>query len=307
LKAVLLSNFILVKRLSTFLLFSLFAVIGLKAQDYTLQVDESGQIIRDTLYFGPEKSKLMIIPFEPRLYRSHVDRQIGEHDGLSFQEIRGYFRLGLDNALALATKDDYDIVRMHADKADINKDLDYIYKSVGYQYRKMPTPPEPPKKGIAKISDKINKEVKKQVKKFEDPEPTPGARIENGQVVSVAHKEERFMAISLINQDMFNYLSGKYGTGLFLFITQLDIMNAPGQDYTAFGADDYEREIKLHFCIMTSDKKELYAGAVKRRFSSRTNSIKKIIVENFPPMAEQIKMYLPIVLSQENQKAAQVD
>lgn len=280
---------------------------GAVAQDYTLHVDESGQIIRDTFFFGPEKSKLMIIPFEPRLYRSHIDRQVGEYDGLNFQEIRGYFRLGLDNALSLATKDEYDLVRMHADNADINRDLDYIYKSVGYQYRTMPKPPEPPKKGLAKFGDKINKEVQKQVKKLEEPEPTPGARIENGQVVSVPHKEERFMAISLINQDMFNYLTEKYGTGLYLFITQLDMMNAPDQDYTAFGSDNYEREIKIHFCIMTSDKKEVYAGAVKRRFSSRTNSIKKIIVENFPPMAEQIKMYLPLILSPENEKAAQVD
>ena len=283
----------------------LYSVLALRAQDFTLQVDENGQIIRDTLVFGPEKSKLMIIPFEPKLYRSHIDRQVGEHDNLSFQEIRGYFRLGLDNALYLSMKREFDVVRMHADDADINKDLDYIYKSVGYQYRNMPKAPETPKKGLAKVGDKISKGVQKQVDRFEEKEPEPGARIEQGQVVAVPNKNERFMAISLINQDMFSYLTSKYETGLYLFITQLDMMNAPGQDYTAFGSDNYERVIKVHFSIMTSDKKEVCAGAVKRSFSSRTNSIKKIIVQNFPPIAEQIKMYLPVVLNEADLEAAQ--
>ncbi len=278
-----------------------------KSQDFTLKLDESGQIIRDTLVFTDDRKKLMLIPFEPRLYRSHIDRQVGENDGLTFQQIRGYFRLGLDNALNLSLKDDYDLIRMHADKADINRDLDYIYKSVGYQYRLMPQAPETPKKGLAKFGEQLSKEVQKQVKKLEEPEPKAGGRIENGEVVSVAEKNERFMAISLINQDMFNYLSDKYETGLFLFITQLDMMNAAGQEYTAYGSDNYEREIKVHFCIWNADKQEIYAGAVKRRFSSRTNSIKKIIVANFPPLAEQIKMYLPIVLSESDLKAAQID
>ena len=28
--------------------------------------------------------------------------------------------------------------RMHADEADVNKDLQYVYKSTGYQYREVP-------------------------------------------------------------------------------------------------------------------------------------------------------------------------
>lgn len=286
------------KYVAAFVLSAL-GILQLGAQDFTLQFDESGQLIRDTLVFPDNRTKLMIIPFEPRLYRSQIDREVGAHDNLNFQEIRGYFRLGLDNALALATKDDYAIVRMHDDNPDINRDLDYIYKSIGYQYREMPAAPEPPKKGLAKISDKVSKGIQGQIKKLDGPEPEPGGRIEGGQVVSVSNPNERFMAMSLINPDMFSYLSDKYGCGLYLFITQLDIIHAPGQEYTAYGSDNYEREIKLHFSIMTYDKKEVYAGAVKRRFSSRTNSIKRIIVENFPPMAEQIILFMPHVMTEE--------
>ncbi len=254
---------------------------------------------RDTLFMAPNRMKLAIIPFEPKMYRSEIDRFIGENDGLTFQEIRGYFRLGLDNALSIECKKQYEVVRMHADNADVNRDLDYIYKSVGYQYRVMPPPPEPEAKGFKKFTKEFASSVKEAVDELKEDPPPPGGRIENGQVVHHAYTQERFMAIQLINQEMFNYLSDKYQTGLYLFINQLDMRHTPGQDYTMYGTGNFTREIKIHFSILTSDKKEIYAGAVKREFSGRQNSLKKIIVQNFPAMASEIVNRLPVVINNE--------
>ena len=43
-----------------------------------------------------------------------------------------------DNALVIASKKNYDPFTMHADVTDVNRDLLYIYKSIGYQFREMP-------------------------------------------------------------------------------------------------------------------------------------------------------------------------
>ena len=257
------------------------------------------EVPRDSLFLSPDRMKLAIIPFEPKMYRSEIDRFVGEHDGLTFQQVRGYFRLGLDNALFIEANKDYDVVRMHADDPEINRDLDYVYKSIGYQYRVMPKPKEPEVKGLAKIRKDIKDGVQGAIDDYNnktDP-PLPKSAIENGQVVHIGYSQERFMATTLINPEMFNYLGEKYEAGLYLFINQLDIRNSPGQDYRDYGTGNFTRTIKIHYTIMTEDKKEVYAGAVKREFSGRTNSIKKIIVQNFPPMAEMIIKSLPVMVN----------
>ena len=255
------------------------------------------QMDRDTLLLPMDQSRLMLVPFEPKMYRSEVDRYIGKRDQLSFQEIRGYFRLALDNALNIEAKKSYEVVRMHVDDADVNRDLDYIYKSIGYQYREMPKPPEHEKKGLGKLANKVKWKIDEL---GEDKEPVQeGGRIENGQIVHVSYTNERFMATKIINQEMMNFLSPKYGTGLYLFINQLDIRLSPGQESTSFGSDNFRRELKVHFSILTSDKQELYAGAVKREFSGNNNSIKFIILNNFPELASEIVRNLPVVLNPE--------
>jgi len=237
----------------------------------------------------------MIIPFEPNMYRSEIDRYIGEHDNLSFNEIRGYFRIGLDNALYIAANKQYTCVRMHADKASINADLNYIYKSSGYDYRVVPI--EVPED--ENVKDKLTRKLKERKEEKNAP-PYHGSKVENGEVRSYSDKQERFMAKSIINPEMFQTLNQKYETSVYLFITQLDLVNAKGQDYRAFEQGTHKRQMKVHYSIFTSDEKEVYSGVVEREFSGSENSIKKIIVKNLPPLAEQIIADLP-VLSLTNQ------
>jgi hypothetical protein len=288
-------------RLLLALLLTLTASAIFAQEDNTL-LPASAETEKDTLLLPMKEGRLMLIPFEPKMYRSEIDRYIGRKDGLNFQEIRGYFRLAMDNAIYLEAKKDYDVERMHADDPEVNRDLDYIYKSVGYQFREMPKPKEPEKKGISKFADKVSTKVKDKIDDMngkEEPKPE-GAYIQNGQLMQVNYTNERFMATQVINQEMFNYLSPKYGSGLYLFVNQLDIRLSPGQETTSFGSDNFRREIKVHFSILTNDKKEIYAGAVKREFSGNNNSIKLIILNNFPALAKEIVRYLPVVLHPED-------
>ena len=273
---------------------SLLLSLAVFGQDNTRQSDSESPISwrNDTLLVQPNLTKLMIIPFEANMYRSEIDRYVGEHDNLSFSEIRGYFRLGLDNALYIAAKPNYECVRMHADDPVINADLDYIYKSSGYEYRVVPKDPEEENpKGLLK---KIDKKFKDKKEEREKP-PYHGSRIEEGQIKSYNDQQERFMAKSIINPEMFATLNEKYETALYLFITQIDLRNSPGQDYRAYEQGNHSRIAQIHYAIYTADEKEVYSGIVKRTFPGDENSIKQIIVQNFPPLAEEIINKLPVV------------
>lgn len=273
-------NFPFLKKslLSTVLIFAMNSVVFGQSRTY-----ESSQK-PDTFFIEPDFNSLLIIPFEPHMYRSDIDRKVGAENNLNFQEVRGYFRLGLDNALYLATKDKYIVTRMHADIADINKDLNYIYASISYDYKEVERPK--PETRAEVIKNKIDDKKKSK-------QPAPGTRIEQGQIISVPDNREKYMSLRIVNEDLLDFLADKYKGALFLFITELDIINAPNTDYRAIEQDDYTRIIKANYTIYNKNGEVVNSGTATQNFSSKENNIREILSKHFPPLAEKIALKIP--------------
>lgn len=265
------------------------------AQSNTL--GEESESPRDTVFYPVESARLAIVPFKPKMYMSKIDKEVGEYNGLNYQEVRGYFRLGLDNALFLAAKDNYSVLRMHADDPEVNQDLHYFYKATGYEYRDVPVEePEPE----TKIGKKYGA-LKTKFQKHEEPEG-PNTRMEKGEIVQKPTSGEKFMAVKVVNENFFEMLNEKYEIGLYLIVTELDLKHARGVEWTQYANDDYPREIKVHFSILNKDLEEVYAGIAVRQFSSRENDIKEIIKNHFPPMAEEIMKKLPVLMVEQSEE-----
>lgn len=273
-------NFPFLKKslLSTVLIFAMNSVVFGQSRTY-----ESSQK-PDTFFIEPDFNSLLIIPFEPHMYRSDIDRKVGAENNLNFQEVRGYFRLGLDNALYLATKDKYIVTRMHAGIADINKDLNYIYASISYDYKEVERPK--PETRAEAIKNKIDDKKKSK-------QPAPGTRIEQGQIISVPDNREKYMSLRIVNEDLLDFLADKYKGALFLFITELDIINAPNTDYRAIEQDDYTRIIKANYTIYNKNGEVVNSGTATQNFSSKENDIREILSKHFPPLAEKIALKIP--------------
>ena len=265
------------------------------AQDNTMG-EKKEEPRRDTLFYPDINSKLLIFPFEPKLYRSEIDQEVGPANGLNFQELRGFYRLGLDNALYLAAKEQYDVIRFHADDAEINKDLYFVYKSMGYQNRDLP-PVEDENEG--KISKTYNKLVSKVSKAEEEPEP--GTRMDHGQLVNNPNSQSQFMVRTIVNENVLDYCEEKYMAGLFLFINQLDLLHAPGVDWTQYSNDDYPRIIRVHYTIFNKSSQEGFSGLASTTFSSQTNDIREIISKHFTEVAAQIINKVPLIVVQQTE------
>jgi len=251
---------------------------------------------RDTLFYPDINSRLLIFPFEPKLYRSEIDKEVGPANGLNFQELRGFYRLGLDNALYLAAKDQYDVIRFHADDPDLNKDLYYVYKSMGYQFRELPPVEDENEKKVVKTYNKLVAKIK------EPSEPEiEGARMEAGQLMNTPSTKNQFMARTIVNDNVLEYCTEKYMAGLFLFINQLDLLHAPGVDWTQYSNDDYPRIINVHYTIFNKSSQEVYSGVASTTFSSQTNDIREIISNHFTEVAGQIIKEVPILVVQQTE------
>ena len=262
------------------------------SQDETMRIfqNDVSEYRNDTLWTSANQPTLILIPFDPKMYKSQIDRSIGMNDGTNYQQIVGNWRVGLDNVLFIEMDAKYSIIRMIAEDEDRKKDLNALYGASSLDYRLVPKEETTEKKKL--------KLPKLKLKEEEVKETTQGTRIENGQIVSENDGNKRFMACVVRDSAIFDYMNGKHGAVLYLFINQFDVGPMVGLDYRAYESDEYQRQISVHYSVYTH-KYEIYSGVATTYFSSTVNNQKDIIIENLPAIAKQIAANIPFLVSGE--------
>lgn len=204
--------------------------------------------------------KLMIVPFEPKLYMSEFDQKFNEQTKWTFNQIREYFRHQLDSQLKLKFQSILSpVVSFYNDSIKTAQDLDYIYKSTTISFDLVDKPTAP------------TVENKKQ------------SGIKNGQIVVEISTDKKFTNIKTSNSELIPYLNKKYKAEYFVFINELDINSVP-ESYD-MATDTYQREVVVHYTIIDKDSKLIMAGAATARFTSKENNPKKIAALVFPSIA----------------------
>lgn len=248
-----------------------FCVLGfqLKAQDKTIRTSTITATNRETL----SKHKIMIIPFENRMYMSEIDMQINKESKLSAKEIKATMRDGVNEQLYKKLKPKMGVVDLLEDTTKTKKDLENIYQYLSYSYQKVP--------------DQTN--YKAPAKEKEE------KTIKNGQLVVESNSDARFMNAKIKNATLIPYLNGKYKTDVFLFINELDIkaLNGSPADFNANQA----RKIIAHYTVYTVDAKEINSGIAEVELPTNVNSPSKIINTYFSKLADIISQRVEKALS----------
>lgn len=211
--------------------------------------------------------KVMLIPFEPKLYMSEVDRTIHAETKLSAREIKYKFRDGLNDQLYKAFKAaKYNVMDLMGDTLKYKKDTEGIYQYLSYEYLKVP--------------DQNNYKAPKKDKEEK--------KIEKGQIVVETNSERRFMEARIINPKVVPLLYGKYKTDLFVFINQLDLKASGSKEPGDLGPENPNRKIVVHYTVYTYDAKEINSGIAEEEFDPALNNPKKIVEKHFSKIAATI-------------------
>jgi len=233
--------------------------LGLSAQEKT--ISRKSEPVPVT-----SRHKVMLIPFEPRLYMGEVDRSINAESKLSANEIRHRFRDGLNEQLYKAFKaNNFSVLDLMEDTAKYKKDVEGIYQFITYEYVKVPDQNNyrPPKK---------EKEQKK---------------IDRGQLVVETNSDSRFMNSRLTNAKLVPQLNAKYKSDVFVFVNQLDI-KASGSKDPGVLTENPNRKITVHYTVYTVDGKEINSGIAEEEFPATLNNQRKIIDKHFSVIANTI-------------------
>lgn len=208
--------------------------------------------------------KVMLIPYEPRMYMGEVDRQIHEETQLTPGQIRAKFRDGLNEQLYRAFKgSNYNVVDLLDDTVKYRKDLEGIYEHLSYDYQKVPD------------QERYSPPAKEE----------KAATIEKGQLTVETNSERRFMNAKVTNPKVVPLLYAKYRTDLFIFINQLDIKASGNPDPTQFLNASPNRKISVHYTVYSYDAKEINSGLAEEEFDPTLNNPRKIIDKHFSSIA----------------------
>lgn len=265
-----------------FLLFVIpFMVMG---QNSTMSRDKTDNPVK--VNFNLEKGKVLIIPFESKMYLSDIDKRLGPANNMSHDELGAKFRSALDQNMFLSLEKSgakaLSFYAMEGVKDSEKKDLSYIYSSIGYDYEVLPEEDEEAvntKPLHKKLSGKLfgNKSRKEET----------GTRVENGQIKNSQDKREKYMKAVISNTNMLNTLQKSYGTGYFVFLSQLDLKRSASGTHD-LADETYQRMMKVHYTVYDLDGKVLSSGAKKAYFSSKMDDVEKIITTQLPVLCDSI-------------------
>ena len=219
--------------------------------------------VRNTGAKKPLTGKIMLVPFEPKLYMSEIDQKINQQTKWNFEQMREYFRRQLDNQIKLKLQSiESPVVTFYTDSAKTSKDLEYIYKSTTLSFDLIDKPTAPT------VENKTKTGVK------------------NGQLAVEISTDRKFTNTKLTNNELVPFLNKKYQSQYFVFINELDIRTV--MESYDLATDTYQREVTVHYTIIDNNSKLIAAGAATSRFSSKINDPKKIVSLTFSPIASFI-------------------
>ena len=220
-----------------------------------------------------QEAKILIIPFEEKLFYCDIMRDLTKVNQLTQQQIYDRFRNEIQLSLKAALKDSMETATFLNTDSITDQDLINIYAVLGYKFVPVPAKEEVDEKG------KVKKEKKK-------PEPKKDVGIRNGQVVAERQVVERYMSAELKNHEVLNQFYTNYGINKFLFINQMDVKMDLTDPEAAF--IDPKRLVAIHYTIMDKNGKQISGGLASEQFPGTESRLNYIIGGNFYKLSAEV-------------------
>lgn len=217
-----------------------------------------------------QKVKLLIIPFEDKMFFTDLYRELTAANQINQEQIRNRLRRAIQLSTRSSMRDSLDIHLFLQVDSVAKEELADIHSAIAYDY-------VPVKK-----FDKKGKDI--------TPEKAPEKDIRNGQVVSERTEDERYMNTVVRKPEILRQLNDRYEVNRFLFINQLDIKHDLKDPNTAFL--DPKRLIQVHYTYIDLYGKELGSGLAIQEYPGRTTNLDRIISDNMYKVAAQISKTL---------------
>ena len=261
------------------------------SQDYIF--DKEGKTKTDQQVYkeGSEKRKsVLLVPYKPVMHLPDPagDMELVKKSGKTYDEMQGYFRMGLDFSLLKELRAGFTVHSLLNKKGpEVKEDINRVYYSVRYNYADRPV--EEKQELKANIKELV-KPIGEKRKKDQNEITTT---IKEGQLVGErVNRDKQFMKLKIVDSTLLPFLQAKYEVDFFVFINQLEVKKSFAQ-----GADvaysNYGRTVKVHYSILDKEGKEVYGNVEIIQIDSKADNLNEIINSSFPVLSQNIFGHVP--------------
>lgn len=215
-------------------------------------------------------SKILIIPYNPMMHLSDADDDIAEYSEKNKEQIRAQFRSGLLQSVDVQLMTSYETYTFQTNVGrDEHLDLETIYGSLNYRM------------DTVYAGNRASKDTTRLVQKlFGNTKAKP------------TNQPVRYMNVKLSHPELLAMYSKKFGTDLFLFLNQFEVITHYDDCYD-LALKTYRREIKVDYSVFDATGKQVYGDVAVVNFSTGMNDVNEIIAKNFPVISDYIYKHLP--------------
>ncbi len=240
--------------------------------------------------------KVLIVPYDPAMYFSDSDKKLAKSNDKSEKEIRNLLRYGLNSRVKAQIVGKHQTHSLLTDTSEqAYRDLQRIYQAVNYHKEEAMAPKSVQ---VGKGMEKEDKNYRQQIiEKLTKGDSERGEQEEKPKTQADKYKEKEvegryYMDVDIPSNEMLQYFNDKYGTELFLFMNQFELITNYNHCLDR-ATNTFERTIKVHYSIYNHQGKQLAGDVAIVKFPSNSNDLYKIIRKNFPVVGEYLSEDLP--------------
>lgn len=234
------------------------------------------------------QKRVLVVPFDERIYFNDATAEIAKRDGLTHDEIMEYFRYQLNLQLVNSLIDSCEVVDLFKDNTrEDEADISGLYTTMSYELRLAEFELDTENMGalVRKRAEKLEEARRKQ-REEEMKNARPG--IQNGELVGRKQQtDDMYLHIIIGQPEVLKEIASRRKVDYFLFVNQFDIKTDYRDPYIS-GQRNVQRLMRVHFSIYNSNGEFVSGNYASTKVPYYEDSKERIVNQYFPEIMRQI-------------------
>jgi len=234
------------------------------------------------------KKRVLVVPFDERIYFNDATADIARRDGLNHDEIMEYFRYQLNLNLINSLIDSCEIVDLMTNNTrEDEADITGLYTTMSYELRLAEFEIDTENMGLfaRKRAEKLEEARRKQ-REEEMENARPG--MQNGELVGrKQNTDDMYLHIVIGQPEVLKEIASRRKVDYYLFVNQFDIKTDYRDPYIS-GQRNVQRLMRVHFSIYNTNGEFVSGNYASTKVPIYEDDKERIVNLYFPEIMRQI-------------------
>lgn len=234
------------------------------------------------------KKRVLVVPFDERIYFNDATADIARRDGLNHDEIMEYFRYQLNLNLINSLIDSCEIVDLMTNNTrEDEADITGLYTTMSYELRLAEFEIDTENMGLfaRKRAEKLEEARRKQ-REEEMENARPG--MQNGELVGrKQNTDDMYLHIVIGQPEVLKEIASRRKVDYYLFVNQFDIKTDYRDPYIS-GQRNVHRLMRVHFSIYNANGEFISGNYASAKVPLYEDDKERIVNLYFPEIMRQI-------------------